>query len=573
MSLLGQVSEKNGWDVDAEKSAAYLQLAATLQKTDRILTGSDDLRVLFFGPERGGSKPPPAYTDAEGVVHIESTLLTGADHGGIDFITILGLNYHEVCHVLFSPGYNQKFRVKIAQPGLHYAWNCLEDQRIESLFCALYGNASGYFMSFITKYILSTDRKKDWGTAHILLHGRKYVPKHLRNMARKLFTWEDTKQKELEWIIDSYLTISHPDDDERAFTLVKRFSELMMENAQPANRLDENPKSCREDAYRSPDPMVEKEAHKRLEEQQGEEKDQEDNGKPKDTKERTSLRGKFQRALIKGRDTAEKNKEIKREIAGIRGQLANPDIHISQTPMPYVSVPVDAECVTLARQLETELTRITAEVEPRWLYGSDTGRLNVARAMRGDDPDELFDEWEEGREQDTELELVILLDLSGSMDGPKIYQSARAMWALKRGAEQASGTVTVLGFSHSSYVLYAREDRAERATWRKFEADGGTSPGRVLETAHRVLTQSTKRNKMLVAITDGQWPMYSAGHQVLENLVKTMPGTTVFLSLGGVSRIFPASDWFHVSAYLERATEIFPVIRRAATKMVRDAVR
>jgi len=110
----------------------------------------------------------------------------------------------------------------------HKMWNTLEDQRIESLFVAKFPSARHFFTATVLRYILTHPKSIDHesvkryakengggeidttkkGSAYLLVHGRRYLPKHLRNKYREMLLSDyalSTKAvEEVENLIDAF---------------------------------------------------------------------------------------------------------------------------------------------------------------------------------------------------------------------------------------------------------------------------------------------------------------------------------------------------------------------------------
>lgn len=173
-------------------------------------------------------------------------------------------------------------------------------------------------------------------------------------------------------------------------------------------------------------------------------------------------------------------------------------------PQRFSSCTVPAELLAGARKFGKELSRLRDDIDPGWHREQASGRLNVARAMRGDEIDTVFDRWDEGKNDAADIEAVILLDYSDSM-GSMMDGASQAMWAIKRSFEDVGAKVTVIGYSDGATLMYDGTSKVERTTYRRFTADGGTQPNQALDEAMRVLHKSRRHSKYLISITDGAW--------------------------------------------------------------------
>src|SRR4029077_354015 len=97
-----------------------------------------------------------------------------------------------------------------------------------------------------------------------------------------------------------------------------------------------------------------------------------------------------------------------------------------------------------------------------------------------------------------------LLDISYSMYG-MMGMASEALWTLKRALETLDSRVTVLGFSEASFVMYQPNEKVKKSTMRLFDARSATDPDAGLTEALRLFNKTTRTQRLLVAITDGDW--------------------------------------------------------------------
>jgi uncharacterized protein YegL len=151
-----------------------------------------------------------------------------------------------------------------------------------------------------------------------------------------------------------------------------------------------------------------------------------------------------------------------------------------------------------------ELERLKASFDPAWDRYESQGRLSAHRYLRGDQLDSVFDQWNEGREDATEIECVILLDNSGSMGGNKATSAYCAMYAIKKALDRVNANTTVITFNDHANTLYRSTDRATN-TIRDAGTGGGTSPTEAIKYATKLLAETEKPVRIFFAITDGDW--------------------------------------------------------------------
>lgn len=162
-----------------------------LQKLDRILLGHTKLAVL------PADDPTEAagYTTGDDIYINFAWLATKTDE---DLVAILGLNYHELAHVIMTPRLKGKLLKQISpEPnplGFPLTFNIMEDWRIETQFAAIYDTARDYFTITCKKLIIDDHQLRQRGpdeewSIHLMVMGRYYLDPALRIryelMARK----------------------------------------------------------------------------------------------------------------------------------------------------------------------------------------------------------------------------------------------------------------------------------------------------------------------------------------------------------------------------------------------------
>lgn len=162
------------------------------------------------------------------------------------------------------------------------------------------------------------------------------------------------------------------------------------------------------------------------------------------------------------------------------------------------------EDVASVRKFTAVLDQLRADSDPGWSTHQGSGRLNVQRHLSGGEYDEIWDRWEEGNADAADIECVIIVDTSGSMNWC-INGVSRSLWVIKRSLEALNASVTVLGFGHETIRIYDRNEPCSRTKYRSLSARGGTYAHDAVIQAVRVFESSKRKNKIFIAITDGQW--------------------------------------------------------------------
>lgn len=191
-------------------------------------------------------------------------------------------------------------------------------------------------------------------------------------------------------------------------------------------------------------------------------------------------------------------------------------------------MPVAPEVIQQVKSFVSQLELIRAEHDPGWERKVNGGKLSVYRYATGGAVDEVFDRWDEGREDVVDIETVILLDNSGSMSWT-IESAHDSMWAIKRAMDKIGAATTVLTFADDARMLYSANQRA-KVTKTFVGTAGGTSPKQAIDYAKYIFANSERAIKILIVITDGVW--YNAKEQ--DQVIHTLRKAGVITALGFV---------------------------------------
>lgn len=195
----------------------------------------------------------------------------------------------------------------------------------------------------------------------------------------------------------------------------------------------------------------------------------------------------------------------------------------------YQHTAVDPHLLALASQFAKELQRIKSSVEPDWIRFRGRGRMDVWRVERGDDFKTVFDEYSEDLSDAVDIECVIALDVSGSMNGVE-KDAYGSMYAIKRALDKIKANCTVLLFESESKVLYHAKDKAT-THMRNAGVGGGTEPLDALKVANNILAESDRAVKIMFVISDGAWYNAEPSEELLRKM-RTSGVLTAFAYIG-----------------------------------------
>lgn len=541
-------------------------IVSVYQRADRILTG---LNVLVSVSE---NEVAPAYNDGKDIV-FSGKLIKDLDENTV--MSLQGLNYHELGHLLFTPRIGTALgkwviekglkttqssydfmdsegnvqtntrswtTEQLVEPARQMAFNILEDCRAEYYLTLKYPSIRPFMVALLGDYILNNNLDT-LGEQFILLAGRRYFSLELRKMSAQMFMAEHgvDKAKAIYEILTEYSTLVFPRQYDRAKDLITLLIALLPKDSKGNPKpVGQNPNGCiHREPMRNGRPATEKEQEALA----GNDKGKDGLGGELDEigKSLSAGNGKFEETGEVNSDTADFNtksseliselqevvqrakadkslqKKVRDTLKAIQKDRSSKSILEKTRSGAYT--PEMSE-VTASRLFAQELELLRIESDPAWNREKPSGKLNVKRAMNADinKIDTLFDRWQEGND-DYDIEASILIDRSGSMYG-EIGSACRSAWVIKRAIERINGKVSVSVFSDYARELFDRDTLASASDVRIVEAGGGTDPSQSLDETTRIMGNTNAKTKLVFILTDGEWYKPAVADSKIEQLIK-----------------------------------------------------
>jgi len=164
-----------------------------------------------------------------------------------------------------------------------------------------------------------------------------------------------------------------------------------------------------------------------------------------------------------------------------------------------------AEGKSIVRRIARSLEALNNGLKPGHERRVRSGRVNGVRWERTERIEVAFDRFVPSREESARVDVVILLDSSGSIGG-NAFQIGEAAWAVKRAVEEQNvGECLVLAFDSEASWAYEPKSKADRNVVRWVPAQGSTIPVDALTEARRILLKSKAASRLLIVLTDGEW--------------------------------------------------------------------
>lgn len=225
MPLINDLDDINqgwGWQMEVreedlqERALQLGTLSRVYEQADRVLTG--DPIVVNVAKEG----PAPAWSDGATITFNASEIL---DMDLETLTQVNGLNYHELCHQLYTPRKGTEMVKYVIENQLMESMNILEDQRIETLFTARYPSVIPYLSATCARWLSSKDT--DTSANYLAIRGRRYLPVEVREAYRDEFAFPELIPT-IARIVDEYRLLVFPRDYERAKELIEQFNEYVL---------------------------------------------------------------------------------------------------------------------------------------------------------------------------------------------------------------------------------------------------------------------------------------------------------------------------------------------------------
>ena len=203
-------------------------LQSRYERADRITSGQHriNVKILRRGETPPGMEDVPGWTDGKTISLNDAVLDVGnlTDSG---LIAALGVNLHELAHVMFTPNMLGNLADSVRGHGqiAWHAFNILEDQRAETFFTTKFSDARKFYTKMVFDYLLASDDQ--WNKNFVLLYGRRYLPYDLVSSLRAKFARKDLVS-DFEALIDEYRSLSDPEANVTlTLDIIVRFAHLL----------------------------------------------------------------------------------------------------------------------------------------------------------------------------------------------------------------------------------------------------------------------------------------------------------------------------------------------------------
>ena len=552
--LFGETDEEKA-DRQAEWQDHLLGLSSVANvytKADRILVGDEVTCHVVSNEEYTEQMPTGAWSDGKNI-YFNSKLIDNVDEASL--VSLNGLNYHEVAHILFSPRSSSEIVLWAKEKQYTKALNILEEARIENLLTTKYPSTRPYLEATTLQYLL--DRPKDeWADSHPIMVGRKYVELEWREKVGQMFVAKYGLQTAIEItdIVNKYRNLVLPESNHIAMPLIERLGQFISGNMEmpqqtcaDRKQMDKGRPSGKREQTKLQDKSKNgvQEADPELSENEPyQNKEQLDSPNTTNSDvEKEALKKQIEKLI--------NSKEVKQDIKNTKQAISKASHRNGLTRLGSIyNMTPTTEMRGIAKRFADELERLRVEADPSWEKETPSGRLNIGRAMKKDinNIGKVFDRWE-FNEDNSDIEAVILLDRSGSMYN--MNQVCSSAWAIKRAIERINGKVAIYSFNHHTRTLYKSSEKANPMVIKSTQSSGGTAPFEGLMEAQRTFMGSTAPTKLLFVLTDGEWSADTECDNIITQLNQDEVITCV-VYLGNIDKLYTYEQWVaNKKQYLE----------------------
>lgn len=540
----------------AENRSRLDSIGNAYQTADKIITG-DDIKVTITDDREFEDI---AKNNGREIIY-NANLIEDLDTSTL--VSMNGINYHELAHVLFSPREGSTLGRYVKQGNMKRAFNMLEEARIERLMVAKYPSTRLYLEAMVLDYAFQGEQDT-WQDLFPIITGRRYLDLELRQSIADKFinAYGAELAQTLSNIINEYSLLSFPTDFTRGMELIAQLTEIVGKDDTKSSMKDTHSHGTRE-VLKQGRPIGAKE-QERLQQRQDKGVGENLSGDSKDgdtpnpsmgvggdnktnfsnEKSYSDTDKQLADQLSERLNSIYADNTIKNDVSHLRKSIIGDDE--MRSVLGKASTYTEAcspSALSYARKFAIELERMVRNNDPKWERDMPVGRLNISRTMSPNinNIDRVFDRWDTGN-PNTDIEAVILLDNSGSMGG-YMREVCEKAWIIKRGIEAIDGNVTVYNFNSYSQLIYSKDDKAKPRNYSYVPATGSTNPLTALVEAERILNMSNKPIKVLFVVTDGMWDSTKECDEVINRLTKS----------GAITSVVYMGDYLHLKNMMSEA--------------------
>lgn len=507
-------------------------LMSTYQRLDRTISGVDV--VTHYD---GQQSKVTAYTDGINIYFGKNAIDEKVVDDAQALLALDGLNYHELCHVMYSPRTSDIPAWLRGDPMRKSAWGILEDQRIETIFTTLNPDNKPYLRMAVIRHILQV-QSQDHTNVFLLLYGRKYLYKSMIATAEKAY-FDPDRIDEAKDIIDSYIALDgnikaqpdvyrdlidrfiallpkdkngdpteipsmfgHGEGGEQHGTSINQGKQIVIDLNSIQASIGDAPSKDGDQISAGADLDGTDGDSTGDGDQSGDVQPGKGSGASDgDTDDLIDATNKAKDAVMDSMEVINHVRATQRVFRNDEGKMYG--LHVNSAN--YTDVTPNARLNNIVNKVSEKYRALLEDADPGYISNQAYGRINIDRVMRDSPIDSIFDRWEDNQTDATDLEVVIGLDVSYSMQEART-ELGHVGWCLKRaiGSLGEHCKVSVFTYSDGFEELYSRDSEPGQKV-RVPHIHGGTRPSHFIDHAEHIFTNTNRKNKVMIMMTDGEW--------------------------------------------------------------------
>ena len=156
-------------------------------------------------------------------------------------------------------------------------------------------------------------------------------------------------------------------------------------------------------------------------------------------------------------------------------------------------------------QVRDAFSDLRVKAQGGWNRNTKSGKFRFKRAMKpAANPNRMYDRFQPAMFHSQDLEFVILVDRSSSMNG-WTHELSEAVWFMHHACDAVDVPLTIYAFDDGEPANLVDHDSIVSEQIRLVNVDGNTNPQVALEQAYDVLMESHAMRKYMLIMTDGSW--------------------------------------------------------------------
>ena len=195
----------------------------------------------------------------------------------------------------------------------------------------------------------------------------------------------------------------------------------------------------------------------------------------------------------------------------------------SSSPLRTIPKSISSDDKSAMKVFKRKLEEIEEELDPGYINNLPSGSIYMNEAMKPNrDINKMFRQWDAGANEELGIEVVILIDKSGSMSSDNLSECASKTWSFTKALEAlGESNVTIMTFNASHDYLYNDLSQIGATQVNVPIPGGGTNPASALDIAEGIFDRSILDRKMLLVFTDGEWNCPNENKNIIKRIGKS----------------------------------------------------